>query len=171
MYVFPSKRMTLRGWYYYMDTYSYTRVGMEGVAVLRQLREVFVCAFEENELSDTKQPSDKCLRKVLKDTYYITLVPKDLNRNVAGGLIAHILSKIDQERSDVYLYDLAVALEHRRHGIATKLISELKTIAKEYGAYVIFVQADNVDEEAVALYTKLSTSVESDISHFDIDVS
>lgn len=55
---------------------------------------------------------------------------------------------------------------HRREGIATALIMELKRIASLRGAYVIFVQADPGDEPAIALYTKLG--VREDVLHFDI---
>ncbi|MBF4499661.1 GNAT family N-acetyltransferase, partial [Vibrio vulnificus] len=61
---------------------------------------------------------------------------------VIGGLAAYILQKFEQERSEVYIYDLAVAANHRRKGIATALINELKGVARVRGAYVIFVQAD-----------------------------
>jgi aminoglycoside 3-N-acetyltransferase I len=59
---------------------------------------------------------------------------------------------------------------HRREGIATALIEELKRIAATRGAYVIFVQADTgaEDEPAIALYTKLGTR--EDVLHFDIVV-
>lgn len=39
---------------------------------------------------------------------------------------------------------------------------------QERGAWVIYVQADLVDEPAVALYTKLG--VREDVLHFDIAV-
>jgi hypothetical protein len=57
---------------------------------------------------------------------------------------------------------------HRREGIATALIEELKKIAARRGAYVIFVQADVADAPAIALYTKLGTR--EDVLHFDIAV-
>jgi len=68
------------------------------------------------------------------------------------------------------IYDLAVAEEHRRKGIATALIQELKKVAAARGAYVIFVQADAgvEDEPAIALYTKLGAR--EDVLHFDIPV-
>jgi aminoglycoside 3-N-acetyltransferase I len=76
--------------------------------------------------------------------------------------------KFEQERSEIYIYDLAVASEHRRKGVATALITELKLVAAERGAWVIFVQADPPDDPAVALYTKLGTR--EDVFHFDIAV-
>jgi aminoglycoside 3-N-acetyltransferase I len=53
---------------------------------------------------------------------------------VVGGLAAYELKKFEQERSEIYIYDLAVREEHRRQGIATALIGELKAIARRRGA-------------------------------------
>lgn len=75
-------------------------------------------------------------------------------RSVIGGLVVYELLKFEQERSEIYIYDLAVASEHRRKGVATALINELKAVAAARGAYVIYVQADPPDEPAIALYTK-----------------
>jgi aminoglycoside 3-N-acetyltransferase I len=57
---------------------------------------------------------------------------------------------------------------HRREGIATALIEELRRIAAARGAYVIYVQADYGDDPAIALYTKLGAR--EDVLHFDIPV-
>ncbi len=86
-----------------------------------------------------------------------------------GGLVAYELQKFEQERSEIYIYDLAVAIAHRRQGIATALIQALKNIAAERGAYVIFVQADRGDEPAIELYTRLG--IREDVLHFDIAVN
>jgi aminoglycoside 3-N-acetyltransferase I len=56
----------------------------------------------------------------------------------------------------------------RRQGIATGLINALKPIAKNMGAWVIFVQADYVDEPAIKLYDSLGEKEE--VLHFDIPV-
>jgi aminoglycoside 3-N-acetyltransferase I len=87
---------------------------------------------------------------------------------VVGGIAAYELKKFEQERSAIYIYDLAVAVGHRRQGIATALIAELQRIAAACGAYVIFVQADLGDAPAIALYTKLGTR--EDVLHFDIPI-
>jgi aminoglycoside 3-N-acetyltransferase I len=59
-----------------------------------------------------------------------------------------------------------LAAAHRREGIATALILELRKVAAARGAHVIFVQADLGDAPAIALYTKLGTR--EDVLHFDI---
>jgi aminoglycoside 3-N-acetyltransferase I len=88
---------------------------------------------------------------------------------VVGGLAAYVLQKFERERSEVYIYDLAVDAAHRRQGIATALILQLKKIARARSAYVIFVQADTIDAPAIALYSKLG--IREDVLHFDIVVA
>ena len=83
-----------------------------------------------------------------------------------GGLTAYVLEKLEQERSEIYIYDLAVAAHRRRRGVATALISELRTIATPLGAWVVYVQADHGDDPAISLYSKLGTR--EDVLHFDI---
>ena len=87
---------------------------------------------------------------------------------MVGGIAAYVLHKFERERSEIYIYDLAVLEAHRREGIATAMILELKRVAAERGAYVVYVQADLVDAPAVALYTKLG--VREDVLHFDMAV-
>ena len=74
--------------------------------------------------------------------------------------------KFEQERSEFYIYDLAVAEAYRRRGIATSLIGTFGRLAKARGGWVVFVQADYEDPPAIALYDKLGTREE--VLHFDI---
>ena len=50
--------------------------------------------------------------------------------------------------------------------MATALIRRLQQIARERGAWVVFVQADYGDDPAVALYSKLG--VKEEVMHFDL---
>lgn len=89
---------------------------------------------------------------------------------IVGGLAAHELTKYEQERSEIYVYDPAVLAEHRRQGIATALIEWLKQIVVGRGAWTIFIQADTNEEDqpAIALSSRLGTPEE--VLHFDIRV-
>lgn len=124
-------------------------------------------AFDDVPTYSNKRPSAAYQRQLLGSDAFIALVALHSGA-VVGGLAAYELKKFEQERSEVYIYDLAVAAEHRRSGIATALIAELKAVASARGAYVIFVQADRGDEPAIALYEKLG--VREDVLHFDIAV-
>jgi aminoglycoside 3-N-acetyltransferase I len=78
------------------------------------------------------------------------------------------LEKFEQERREIFVYDLAVSEQHRRRGVAKNLILELKKIAKNRGAYLIFIQAERDDAVAIQLYG--SFGVREDACHFDITV-
>jgi ribosomal protein S18 acetylase RimI-like enzyme len=122
-------------------------------------------AFEDVATYCDAQPSDTYLERLLGSETFIAIAAVEGERAV-GGLAAYVLPKFEQERSEIYIYDLAVAETHRRRGIATSMIAELRRIQALRGAYVIFVQADYGDEPAIALYTKLGTR--EDVLHFDI---
>ncbi len=139
----------------------------EDVALMEALLTTFGEAFDAVETYGGNRPSADYLRQLLKSDYFIAIVALK-GREVVGGLTAYELKKFEQERSEIYIYDLAVAAAHRREGIATALIQKLKEIAVACGAYVIYVQADLGDDPAIELYTKLGDR--EDVLHFDIAV-
>jgi aminoglycoside 3-N-acetyltransferase I len=128
---------------------------------------LFGTAFAEPQTYNDARPSPAYLTRLLARDHFIALAAFSRN-DVVGAIAAYVLEKFEQERSEIYIYDLAVAEPHRRQGIATAMIAELQRIASERGAYVIFVQADHGDDPAIALYTKLG--VREDVLHFDIGV-
>jgi aminoglycoside 3-N-acetyltransferase I len=146
--------------------YRVRRLATSDITSMREMLAMFGVAFEDVAYSE-RPPSEAYLRAFLKRDDTITLAALSGDA-VVGGLVAYVLTKFEQERSEIYIYDLAVAHDHRRKGIATALISELRSIAATAGAYVIFVQADPPDAPAVALYESLGTR--EDVLHFDIDV-
>lgn len=143
------------------------QLGRDDVALFRALLVTFGTAFDDPDTYTRAQPGDAYLGQLLGGDSFVALAALR-EGTVVGGLAAYELRKFEQERSEVYIYDLAVAAGHRRQGIATALIAKLKDIAHARGAYVVFVQADYVDAPAVALYTKLG--IREDVLHFDIAV-
>ena len=143
------------------------RLTPQDVELMRALLNVFGDAFHEVATYSANQPNTSYLQRLLSKDHFIPLVAL-IADDVIGGLVAYELEKFEQERSEIYIYDLAVSAQHRRNGIATALIEALKNIAAECGAHVIFVQADHGDEPAIALYTKLG--IREDVLHFDIAV-
>ncbi|MFM2302685.1 MAG: family aminoglycoside N-acetyltransferase [Cyanobacteriota bacterium] len=139
------------------------------LVLMQNLLKMFGEAFEDIETYTTNPPSEDYLRRLLGNDTFIVLTALK-NGEVVGGIAAYELQKFEQERSEIYIYDLAVFERYRRMGIATALIENLKAIAIDRGAYVIFVQADtNIeDEPAISLYTKLGHREE--VLHFDIYV-
>jgi aminoglycoside 3-N-acetyltransferase I len=145
------------------------RLSPSQVTLFRQLIALFGRAFHDPETYGARPASDAYLGALLSRGDVLVVVALD-GATVVGGLVAYVLPKFEQERSEVYLYDLAVDEAHRRRGIARGLILELRRVAAELGAWVIFVQADTGAEDlpAVRLYESLGTR--EDVLHFDIHV-
>lgn len=140
-------------------------LGPADIPQLRELNQLFGDAFRDSATYCSQPPGDGYVRRLLTDPHVIVLVVL-AGAEVAGGLVAYELPKFEQERSEIYLYDLAVAEPMRRRGIASALLAHLCGIAAERGASSVFVQADHVDGPAISLYEKFGTREE--VLHFDI---
>jgi aminoglycoside 3-N-acetyltransferase I len=148
--------------------YSVRILGAHDAALMNAMLGMFGEAFEDPETYGAARPSPAYLERLLGSDDFVALVAVS-GDEVVGGLAAYVLRKFERERSEIYIYDLAVRAAHRRRGIATALIQELQRLGAERGAYVIFVQADLVDAPAIALYSKLG--IREDVLHFDIQVA
>ena len=141
----------------------------DDAVLLAAMATMFGEAFEDAGTYTGRRPDADYLRSLLADPTFIALAAMK-DGDVVGGLVAYELRKFEQQRSEVYIYDLAVASAHRREGIATALIERLQAIAAQQGAWVIYVQADTAPQDAPAraMYSKLGTREE--VLHFDIPV-
>jgi aminoglycoside 3-N-acetyltransferase I len=148
--------------------YTYRQLARTDVGLLKGLLRVFGEAFGEIATYQHSVPGDDYLARLLDKPHFITVVAM-AGDEVVGGLAAYELDKFEQDRREIYIYDIAVAEQHRRKGVATALIGELRTIASQRDVYVIFVQADLQDGPAISLYESLGTKETA--HHFDIAVS
>ena len=148
-----------------LETVEVRVLTAKDLPVARGLLALFGAAFEDADTYGSAPPSDAYLAKLLAREHFIAIAAIEAGE-VVGGLVAYELQKLEQERSEIYIYDLAVAEAARRRGIATAVIQRLREIAVLRGAWVIYVQADYGDEPAIALYTKLGRR--EDVMHFDI---
>ena len=137
----------------------------QDVGLMRGLIGVFAKAFGDSQTYLGSQPSDAYLSDLLGKSHFIAIVAK-IHEIVVGGLVAYQLDKFEQDRREIYIYDLAVDEGYRRRGIATATIEALRAETARRDAYVIFVQADLNDAPAIALYEKLG--VKENAYHFDI---
>jgi len=132
---------------------------------MRAMLAMFGRAFAATDIYTAEQPDDAYLERLLSGDGFVAIAALS-GEQVVGGLAAYVLRKFEQARSEMYIYDLAVDERHRRQGVATALIRKLQELAADLGAYVIFVQADQGDDAAIALYSKLGAR--EDVLHFDI---
>jgi aminoglycoside 3-N-acetyltransferase I len=142
-------------------------LGAGDETLLEGMNTMFGAAFGEVATYTGARPDVAYLKRLLAGDTLIAVAA--LHGNVVvGGLAAYELRKFEQTRSEIYLYDLAVAESHRRRGIATRLIAELQRVASDRGAYVLYVQADPEDAPALALYDKLG--LRESVLHFELPV-
>lgn len=135
------------------------------VSTMRRMLDLFGVAFRDRATYSEVQPDDEYLGGLLGSRNFVAIAALH-GDSVVGGLAGYVLPKFERLRSEFYIYDLAVAGDFRRQGIATALIEELKRLAAERDIHVIFVQADRDDAPAIALYEKLGSREE--VLHFDI---
>ncbi|MEQ8654676.1 MAG: AAC(3)-I family aminoglycoside N-acetyltransferase [Kiloniellales bacterium] len=147
------------------DDYEVCKLSGEEITLFRALLACFAAAFDEEETYLSAQPGDAYLSDLLNSRDFVALAAVH-DGKVIGGLAAYVLRKFEQERSEIYIYDLAVDKQHRRRGIATRLILDLKALAAARGISIVFVQADGDDPPAIALYERFGKREE--VLHFDV---
>lgn len=140
----------------------------DGLKKFREMNELFANAFEDEDHYLGHKPSDDYLLSLLKKDHILACVGL-VDAQVVAGLVAYVLEKFEQERKEVYIYDLAVDIDHRRKKIGTNLIRFLISESEKLGAWVVYVQADRDDPPAMNLYESLGTR--EDVYHYDFIVS
>jgi ribosomal protein S18 acetylase RimI-like enzyme len=140
-------------------------LGPADVGHMRSMLSMFGRAFEDPDTYDSARPTDEYLADLLGSPGFIAVAAVH-DGCVVGGLAAYVLTKFEQARSEIYIYDLAVDESFRRRGVARGLIDKLRGVAADRGVGVIYVQADRGDDPAVALYSTFGAGEE--VLHFDI---
>ncbi len=79
-----------------------------------------------------------------------------------GFLIAYQMPMLARDASMVYLYEIGVAAEYLRQGIATQMINLLKTLCQANAVVEMWVGTDNDNIAAKRLYSSTGGVLESD---------
>jgi len=79
----------------------------------------------------------------------------------SGFLYAYILSGLKTPYPKMFLYSIDVFRDYRRRGIASQLITQLKTLANLNDCSEIFVMTNKSNEPAMNLYTKTGGRLEN----------
>ncbi len=126
------------------------RLSIDDRELARQTFLLMAEVFEEESTS----LSDRYLDQLLsgRDFWAIAAL---LGNDVVGGITAHTLPMTRSETSEVFIYDIAVHVDHQRRGIGRELVSALRADAAALGIHDIFVPADNDDAHALDFYRRL----------------
>jgi aminoglycoside 3-N-acetyltransferase I len=96
--------------------YSYRQLTPADAALLKDLLCVFGAAFDQIDTYQNSLPGDDYLTRLLTKRHFIAVVATN-GKEVVGGLVAYELDKFEQDRREIYIYDLAVAESHRRRAL------------------------------------------------------
>ncbi len=99
----------------------------DDLPLMRRMLVLFGQAFDDVSTYSRWQPEDGYLSQLLSSQTFIAICALD-GDDVVGGLAGYVLPKFEQQRSEFYIYDLAVSEHHRRQGIATAMIRELQRL-------------------------------------------
>jgi aminoglycoside 3-N-acetyltransferase I len=108
------------------------RLSSEDIPLFRRLNALFGDAFADAETYGAEPPTDGYVEGLLSKEHVVALVAL-VGDEVVGGLVAYELDKFERMRREFYIYDLAVAAEHRRRRVATRLIEHLRKLAAQRG--------------------------------------
>ncbi|MBM4780812.1 MAG: GNAT family N-acetyltransferase [Archangiaceae bacterium] len=136
------------------------RLGPGDEAVARALFEMMATVFEEDEASNEPPDVTSLLRR--EAFWALAAMEGDV---VVGGLTAHALPMTRSRSSELFIYDLAVAVEHQRRGIGRALVAGLRSLAAEAGITTVFVPADDEDTHALDFYRAIG-GVPSPVTFF-----
>lgn len=110
-------------------------------------------------------PSGNYLQTVLDNPSFIVFVAM-LDKEVVGGLTAHVLNRYDSEKPSAYIYDIAVLENQQRKGIGKLLIKTLSDYCVANGFSEAYVQAETDDLQAVNFYKSTRFTGEMNVTHF-----
>src|SRR5262249_53658153 len=89
-------------------SFSIRTIGPADLPVMRRMLRMFAEAFDDAASYASKPPADAYLSRLLASEAFIALAALK-GDDVVGGLAGYELKKFEQERSEIYIYDLAVA--------------------------------------------------------------
>ena len=146
------------------NRFEILRIKENAIEQLIELVEVLNEVFEEPNNVASNRQLEKLLTK--PDFHAIAAIE---GGKIIGGLIAYELEQYYRDKSELYIYDIAVKVELHNQGIGKALINYLKDYATNNGIETIFVEAHSVDEQAVKFYESTFGKGEK-VDHFNYEV-
>lgn len=93
------------------------------------------------------------LAQALENPSFLLLIAR-LGDRLAGYLHGCLLDRVDGRRM-LLVYDVEVGADHRRQGVATALIQEVRRLARANAAEETWLVTEDDNVQAIALYESL----------------
>ena len=89
------------------------------------------------------------------------LIVAQVDREVAGFLLAHALQRLKQASYKMFIYEIDVAEKHRRKGVGTALIEYVREIVRKEEMLNAFVFTSYSNQGAVEFYKSTGGKMEN----------
>src|SRR5260370_40138840 len=142
------------------SSYQIARLAAGEGAVARKLFSMMAEVFGEEH----DRLSDKYVAQLLAHDQ-LWVLAATTGGEIVGGLTAHTLPMTRSESREIFIYDIAVRLDHQRRGVGRLLVSHLMRIASDAGIHDSFVPVDDEDAHALEFYRALG-GVASPVTFF-----
>lgn len=146
------------------DKFKISRLRENDLLLFIKLVELLNEVFEEYYTVASKERLKKLLSK--SEFYAIVIVKNDA---IVGGLTAYELQRYYNDKSELYIYDMAVKTELHNQGLGKALINYLKDYGALKGIQTIFVEAHSEDIQAVKFYESTFGKSEK-VDHFNFEL-
>lgn len=119
----------------------------QDVSAFKALLLLFNQAFEEErDLSNTEH-----LSALLNNRQFVVIAAFS-GEEILGGLTAYELPLYYENKTEIFLYDMAVHPEHQRKGVGKQLLEFLKAYCAKKEISTFFVLAHEEDVHALEFY-------------------
>ena len=119
-------------------------------------------------LFDEPPRQDATERFLASPTHHLLIAHAD--DGTAIGMISGVETTHPDKGTEMFLYELSVAPEARRAGVATALVRALADLARDRGCYGMWVGTEHDNAAALATYRKSATE-ETSFVLFNWDMS
>ncbi|MES2777441.1 MAG: GNAT family N-acetyltransferase [Bacteroidota bacterium] len=147
------------------DNFQVQQLGKQDLLLFQEMIQLFETVFE------TERPvkaGATYLQTRLDNPGFIVLVAMEADL-IVGGLTAFELPMYYAEKSELFIYDIAVDPRFQRRGIGKKLLLSLKEYCRKKGVGEFFVAAHEEDTHALDFYQSTG-GIPGKVVHFDYDV-
>jgi GNAT superfamily N-acetyltransferase len=108
-------------------------------------------AFAAQTLFDGPARPDATARFLAESGHHMLVAYID---GAPAGMVSGVETTHPDKGTEMFLYELGVAEEHRDGGIGTALVNALREVARECGCYGMWVLTERTNAAAMTAYTR-----------------
>ena len=114
-----------------------------------ELRNIFIDIFKEDAPA-----LDEVQMKQVRDNRNFVAIGATVGFELAGGMTAHIVPNYYKGGLDLFIYDVAIKVEHQGKGVGIELLNFAKNFCVDHKIKEMHVAVKEGDQNALSYYGK-----------------